>query len=540
MKLQASMAYLNRRSFLKGVGARALAVAGVGSPTPLLRRSWGARPTTKLVSTWNAFDVLDPHVKYDVSAAAFNLNMYDNLLRYQGNPPQIVPWLAERDEAADGGRRWTFHLRRGVKFHDGSELTAEAVHYSFARLLALGKGPSAIFKRMGLTAERIRVGDAYTVQFSLDQPFGPFRVAIPLVSIVNPALLKAHEQDGDWGEKWLARNDAGSGAFRLVKADASSRLTMERFPEFWRGWQAKHLDEVEIRVIREQSSQILALMKGDVHIVQGNLPADQLERLEKHPRITVTPQESMRILLIRMHNQREPFTDINVRKAFNHAFNYDSFIKDILKNRVVRNPGPTPRPLWGYPEDVAGYDYDLDKAKAYLAKAHVKITRPLDLHVQVTGEQSLQAGLLFQSDLAKLDIEARLVKALFPTLTASTKTQETTPDMWIHWVSTYYVDPENWIGEMYDSSNWGTWKASSWYKNPEVDALLDQARRLVNQDQRAKLYEEAYRLVVADAADIWIYNTLEHVPIAKVVQGFQFSPVGSGQEFWSIFLSVMG
>ena len=109
--------------------------------------------------------------------------------------------------------------------------------------------------------------------------------------------------------------------------------------------------------------------------------------------------------------------------------------------------------------------------------------------------------------------------------------------MWVHWVSTYYVDPENWIGEMYDSANWGTWKASSWYKNPEVDALLHKARRLVEQNQRAKLYEEAYRLVVADAADIWIYNTLEHVPLAKVVQGFQFSPVGSGQEFWPISMS---
>jgi peptide/nickel transport system substrate-binding protein len=427
--------------------------------------------------------------------------MYDSLLRYQKNPPEIVPWLAEHTDVADGGRTWTFRLRRGVQFHDGSEVDAEAVRFSFERLLAIGKGLAGVFKRMGLNGDKVRAVGSHTVEIKLDRPYG---------------------------------------AFRLVKADSSSGLTMERFPEFWRGWREKYVDEVEIRVIREQSSQILALMKGDVHIVQGNLPADQIERLEKHPRITVTPQESMRILLIRMHNQREPFTDINVRKAFNHAFNYDSFIKDILKNRVVRNPGPTPRPLWGYPEDVAGYDYDPDKAKAYLAKAQVKITRPLDLHVQMTAEQSLQAGLLFQSDLAKLGIEVRLVKALFPALTASTKTQETTPDMWIHWVSTYYVDPENWIGEMYDSSNWGAWKASSWYQNPEVDALLDQARRLVDQDQRAKLYEEAYRLVVADAADIWIYNTLEHVPLAKVVQGFQFSPVGSGQEFWPISLSAKG
>ena len=529
----------NRRAFLRGLGASALAMVGLASPTPL-RRALAAGVTAKLVSTWSAFDVLDPHVKYDVSAAAFNLNIYDNLLRYRGNPPEIIPWVAERDEAADDGRRWTFYLRRGVTFHDGSELMAEAVRFSFERLLSLGKGPAAVFKRMGLTAESIRVLDPYTVEFRLEQPFGPFRHAIPVVSIVNPALVKVNDQDGDWGEKWLARNDAGSGAFRLVKIDPASGFIMERFPAFWRGWQERHIEQVEVRVIREQSSQLLALMKGDVHILQGNLPADQLERLEKHPRVRVTPQESMRILLIRMHNQREPFTDINVRKAFSHAFNYDSFIKDILRGRVVRNTGPTPRPLWGYPEDVAGYDYDLDKAKAYLDKAEAKITRPIDLHVQVTGEQSLQAGLLLQSDLAKLGVEVRLVKALFPALTASTKNPETTPDMWVHWVSTYYVDPENWIGEMYDSSYWGSWKASSWYKNPQVDALLDRARRLVDQEQRTKLYEEACRLVVADAADIWIYNTVEHVPVAKVVQGFQFSPVGSGQDFWPISLSTQG
>ena len=145
-----------------------------------------------------------------------------------------MPWLAERDEPADGGRRWTFYLRRGVTFHDGSELTAEAVQYSFARLLALGMAPAAIFKRMGLTAEQIRVVDPYTLEFQLSEPFGPFRVAIPLVSIVNPTPLKTHEQDGDWGEKWLARNEAGSGAFRLVKVDPALGFVMERFPAYWR------------------------------------------------------------------------------------------------------------------------------------------------------------------------------------------------------------------------------------------------------------------------------------------------------------------
>jgi len=537
METEHSKRMWNRRAFLKATGLGTLALAGVPSIRPLIPQAWAAAEGSKFIHTWDTIDTLDPHVKYDVPAACFNLNMYDNLLRYQGNPPEIVPWLAERSEVADGGRRWTFSLRRGVKFHDGSELTAEAVRFSFERLLALGKAPSAVFKRMGLTKEKIRALDPYTVEIRLDQPFGPFRAAIPIVAIVNPALLKAHEQDGDWGEKWLSRNDAGSGAYQLVRIDAATGFTMVRFPEFWRGWPGKHVEEVEIRFIRETSSRVLALMKGDIHSVDTYLPTDQLEKLEKHPRVKMVAEESMRIFILRMNNQREPFTDVNVRKAFSHAFNYDSFIDDILKGRAIRNPGPIPRPLWGYPKDLQGYEFDLGTAKEHLAKAQVKINRPLDIYVQSSLEQTIQAALLLQSDLSKLGIELRIIKSLWPQIVATTKTTDTTPDTWVHWVSTYFVDPENWIGEMYDSSNWGTWKASAWYKNPKADELLRKARSMVEQEERAKLYEEACRLVVADAADIWVYNTVEYAPLAKNVQGFKFSPVGSGQEYWNLYLS---
>ena len=108
---------------------------------------------------------------------------------------------------------------------------------------------------------------------------------------------------------------------------------------------------------------------------------------------------------------------------------------------------------------------------------------------------------------------------------------DTTPDMWVHWVSTYFVDPENWIGQMYDSQFHGTWKASSWYKNDKVDQLLREARSSTDQSKRQALYEEASRIVVAEAADIWIYNTVQIRGISARVSGYKFSPVGSGAEF---------
>jgi peptide/nickel transport system substrate-binding protein len=151
----------NRRSFLKGMGLSAFALAGLAPFFRIPPRAWAAAKPSRFVYAWTAFDLLDPHVKYDGNAYFFNLNMYDNLLRYQGSPPEIVPWLAEHYEVSDGGRTWTFHLRRGVQFHDGSELTAEAVGFSFERLLSIGKAPAGSFKRMGLTNDRVRAVDPY-------------------------------------------------------------------------------------------------------------------------------------------------------------------------------------------------------------------------------------------------------------------------------------------------------------------------------------------------------------------------------------------
>ena len=534
---EASQPVWSRRAFLSRAGFGGLAAASLTALSA--RPAAGAREqNAKLVITWSSFDTMDPHVKQDVSAAAFNLNIYDNLVRYQGNPPEIVPWLAESHAVSNDGKTWTFSLRQGVQFHDGSEVNAEAVRFSFERLLTLGKAPSAIFKRMGLTPEKVRAIAPYTVEIQLERSFGPFLETIPTVSIVNPAVITAQAENGDWAEKWLVRNEAGSGAYALVKYDPATGFVMQRFPGYWRGWQAKYMDEVEIRLMRETSSRVLALMKGDIHTADTNFPPDQLEKLEKSPRLKVSAYNSMAPCYIKMHNLREPFTDIHVRKALSYAFNYESFIHDILKGRATRNPGPMPQSLWGYPRELEGYSYDLEKAKAHLAQAQVKITRPLEIHVQSEFEQTVQAALLLQSDLAKLGIELRVVKSLFPTIVASAKSPETSPDMWIHWVSTYYVDPENWLGDIYDSANWGTWKSSCFYKNSRVDELLQQARSHVEQEERAKFYEEACRLITEDAPDIWVYTRLEYPPLAKNVQGFAFCPVGTGRDFWPLYFDA--
>jgi peptide/nickel transport system substrate-binding protein len=163
--------------------------------------------------------------------------------------------------------------------------------------------------------------------------------------------------------------------------------------------------------------------------------------------------------------------------------------------------------------------------------------RPIEVHIQTQLEQTNEAAQLFQSDLASVGVNLKIIGDTWPNITTNTAKAETTPDMWIHWVSTYFVDPENWIGQMYDSQFWGTWKASSWYKNPKVDDLLRKARKLVKQEDRAPLYEQATRLIVDDCVDIWVYNTVELRGVSRRVSGYRFCPVGSGGEMRWIQLS---
>ena len=187
----------------------------------------------------------------------------------------------------------------------------------------------------------------------------------------------------------------------------------------------------------------------------------------------------MRVFVVRMNNKKPPFDNVNARKCFAHAFNYDGFITEILKDYAERNPAPMPNNLWGYPKDVVGYDYDLKKAKAFCDKAKAQgapVDREIEIHIAAQLEQTTQAAQVLQRTCARSASTSRSRRYLGPTSPPSTAKADTTPDMWVHWVSTYFVDPENWVGQMYDSQFHGTWKASAWYKNAKVDELLRKAR----------------------------------------------------------------
>ena len=481
------------------------------------------------------YDTLDPHTVFDVGRVAVRLNLYDGLYRWLDNPPKLAPWLAEGYTVSPDGLTYTFKLRKGAKFHDGAEVTAEDVRYSMERILGLKQGAAAILSKM-VDPGTTNVPDRYTVQFTLKKPSAIFLALVPEIHVVNSALLKKNEKGGDWGAAWLTTNDAGSGSYTLGRHDPAVGFTARRFKDHFMGWGDKYIEELEFLHVKEDNTRVLGMIKGDYHGTGGYLPLDQVKRLKAGPSVKVLEQESMRIMMFQLHNQRAPLTDVHVRRAINYAFDYAGFNNEILGGSVERNPVPIPNNMWGVPKDVKGYSYDLEKAKQELAQAKVKVDRPLTVAYLTGFSQTEQAATVMANGLRKLGIETKIASDLWPVMVDKMKKPETSPDMVVYWISTYYADPHNWIGEMFHSDQWGTFKASSFYKNPKVDELLDVALRATDQKARQKAYEDAARIVVDEGAGVWIYNTKWFGPYAKNVEGIRFSPIGNGQEMrWVYF-----
>lgn len=521
-------------AWLRG-GLRSATVAGLTALALLLAAQPATAAQRFVFANESTYDTLDPHAVWDVGRVAVRLNFYDGLYRWLDNPPKLHPWLAESHTVSPDGLRYTFKFRRGARFHDGAEVTAEDVRYSMERILALKKGAASFLSTM-IEPGKTRAVDRHTVEFTLKKPTAIFLSVVSEIHVVNSALVKKHEKDGDWGGAWLASNEAGSGSYMLTRFDPAVGFVARRFKDHFLGWGDRYLEEIEFQHVKEDSTRILGMIKGDFHGTGGYLPLDQVKRLRDAPNVRVIEQESMRIKLFQLNNQRPPLTDVHVRRAINYAFDYDGFNKEILGGSVERNPVPIPNNMWGVPKDVKGYTYDLEKAKQELAQARVKVDRPLTIGYLTAFTQTEQAGTLLQAGLRKIGIESKLVGELWPVMVEKMKKPETSPDIVIYWISTYYPDPHNWVGEMFHSGQWGTFKASSFYKNPKVDELLDLAQRSTDQKVREKAYQDATRIVVEEAAGVWVYNTKWFGPYAKSVEGIRFSPVGNGQEMrWAYF-----
>ena len=251
---------------------------------------------------------------------------------------------------------------------------------------------------------------------------------MPEILIVNSKLVKKNEKDGDWGQAWLAKNVASTGSYKLKRYDPAIGFVGEKFKEHFAGWGPKSFDEIEFRTVLETNTRVQGMIKGDFQGTDGYLPYDQILRLKEAKNVQILEQESMRVFYFNIHNGRGPMNDVHFRRALAYAFDYDGFIKDILKGAVARNPGPNPNNLWGSPKDLKGYTYDLEKAKAELAPVKEPI-RPITIGTLAGFSETEQAATLLQNGAKKIGIEIKIESAPWPVIQSRMQDREKNYDM---------------------------------------------------------------------------------------------------------------
>ncbi|OGK98711.1 MAG: peptide ABC transporter substrate-binding protein [Candidatus Rokubacteria bacterium RIFCSPHIGHO2_12_FULL_73_22] len=466
---------------------------------------------------------IDPSVKYDWSIRMAQQSLYDALVKYVGNPPEIVSWLAERWESSPDARTWTFHLVKTAKFHNGDPVTAEAVRFSFARTLRLNQGPAWMLSDF-LKEDGIAVLDAHTIRFQLTKPYAPFLSFLPWWYVMNPKQVLAHEEGGDAGRKWLTTNEAGSGPFRIKRWQQGVLYELEAVDDYWKGWPSRdHIGGVVYKIVRESGAQRAALLRGEADIVEGLSP-DDYDQVGKMPGIVVPTFPGMTTFGLKMNTQRGVTKDPNLRKAIAYAFDYDALIK-IYNGNAVLQTSPFPNATRGH-IDVPGFPrQDLAKARAFLARSAYPQGGVEIEYVYVQGlEEERKIGLVLIDNLQKLGIKVKMVPLIWPNMVARGAKLETAPDLMAVFTTPVSTDPDA-VAYQYHKSSWGKYYGSSHYANDGVWALIDKARTLGRWEDRAPLYAEIQKRITADAPELFGMLANRRWGMRDYVKGFAFSPV---------------
>ena len=447
--------------------------------------------------------LLDPHIAYDPMSSDAIVQAYEGLVTFKDDTSDIIPLLATSWEVSGEGQIWTLKLRENVKFSDGTPFDAEAVKINFDRILDINQGPAWMFDMITKT----EAVDKSTVRFTLEYPYASFLYALASGAgalMISPKAIKDHEVNGDWGMAWLRDHMVGTGPYVLDRWVIGQGWSMSKNPDYWQGWSGKHASRIELRVVKESASRMLMLQNGDADFA-GNITRDTLGQLTGNPDVVVLQKPSINVLNICLNNQRGALKDKRVRQAMAYAFSYDDAVFGIYTGRASYQIGPMAGGVWSFNPNLVRYQTNLDTAKKLLAEAGYPNGGGLTFTCQTeTGADDYAKVVeLFQADMKKIGITINIQVLSWATIEDMLETAESAADMFITGVYPDFPDPDNALYQQFHSSGIGNIN-QSFYINPEVDRLLDIARRTINDEQRLQTYHRVQQLINEDSPCVFV------------------------------------
>jgi peptide/nickel transport system substrate-binding protein len=436
--------------------------------------------------------------------------VYDPLFEIDENL-NVVPWLVERWSVSPDGRTYILNLRRGVKFHDGTDFNAEAVRINFERILNPANRSPLRADMASVT--RVEVVDSHTVRMTLAEPFAPFLSILTDRNgyMISPAAIERYGRD-------LSRNPVGTGPFQFVEWVKDDRIIFRRNPAYWRRGEPL-LDELVFRVIPDDTVRLTMLRTGQVDVADWVDPRD-VQKVKASPHLRIHEVESFGFDMIRLNTSRPPFDNKLVRQAFAWAVDREALRIVAYRGTGAVAIGPIPPRVWAFDPNLRGYTHDPSRARALLQQAGLGGGVAFTLQVRNVPLDQTRAQLV-QQQLAAVGMRASIQLVDIGTLLSNLRAGafEASQSFW-----SGRVDPDgNMFRHFHTSAIQGGTNFMR-YSNPQLDRLLERARELTDINERRRLYTEAQRIILDDAPMIFT----NYFPVLKAankrVQGVKVLP----------------
>ncbi len=457
---------------------------------------------------------LDPKEASSSPAAMVMLHVMEAL--FDMTPEgEIVPLLAEGYEASEDGTVYDIFLNEGIEFHDGTYFDAEVVKFNLDRLV----DEEAPFSFLIDGVDHVEVIDDYTVRLSMDEPFAPIiaHLSHDFISMVSPNAVEEYGDD-------FGMNPVGTGPFVFEEWSRGERVVLSRNDNYW-GYNA-YVDTVTFHVVPEDSTRVVMLETGEVDAAM-RIPPRDTARVDGDPNLHVVNTSSLRTIYVGMHNQREPFNDVRVRRAVNYAVNNVSIVENIMDGAGRPSDAPISPDIFGYSAQER-YEFNPYRARELLAEAGYEDGLEVDFYYPagryMMDETIAQA---VQSQLADVGIDANMINLEWTTYleTLDQAPEEADHDMYLLGWGTVTGDADYGLYALFHSSQWAPLGNDySYLGNEEVDELLDKARVTPDVDARLAAYEEAIEIIWDQAPWIFLHSEVQLDGVNNRVEGLIHHP----------------
>ncbi|MBI2380164.1 MAG: ABC transporter substrate-binding protein [Gammaproteobacteria bacterium] len=484
-------------------------------------------------------EAFNPQVASSGTAFDTARALYNRLVEFTPDGKDLRPALAEGWEVSEDGLAWTFHLRRGVKFHQtpyftpSREFSAEDVLFSFERqrryehpyhFVSGGSYPYFESTELGKLLAGIEAPDAHTVVFRLNRPYAPF---LSILAMEFASILSA-----EYGQQRLAaghpealdRQPIGTGPYRFKRYEKDAFIRFTAHPDYWAG--RERTEYLVFAITTDPSLRYARLNAGECDVMAYPLPS-QVASMRQDPELTVASAPGLNIAFWGFNTRKKPFDNPKVRQALGMAVNREAIIEAVYRGAAVSAESPLPPTLWAYEPQLAKTEFNPDKARRMLKEAGI-IELNLDIWAMPVqrpyNPNARKMAELIQEDLRAIGVRSRIISYEWGSFLQRLRRGEHDTVL-LGWTADTN-DPDHFLTPTLSCAAATSGSSRTFWCDPEFERLINMARRLNNQDERTVLYQRAQTVFKQQTPWLSIAHGANVQVARRDIQGLKQSPFG--------------